>query len=117
MSLRSKYTQKTIEEWNTGDFGTPAGFTFKGTFMGLIQSPSNSSVFNNQKDTSGIVGVLFCDKTQAFGAKDIIKDGDTYYKISGMAGQKDKGVSGLKPRRGQHAEYSLVYAQEALPNA
>ena len=116
MSLKRYYTQKTIVEYTKGDFSSPASFAFKSTFLGLIQAPSNSTVFNNQKDTSSIAGVLFCDINQSFDSKDIIQDGNTYYKISGMAGQEGKGVAGLTPKRGQHAEYNLIYLQEGFPS-
>jgi hypothetical protein len=53
---------------------------------------------------------LFCDKGQSFAAKDIIVNGSTAYKISGMAGQVD-GVTGLDPHRGQHCEYNLEYVE------
>ena len=111
MSLSRFYKTLSIYEYTEGYFDTPAGFTLKGTFQGLIQAPSNSKIFNNGKDTSTISGVLFCDINQTFGEKDIIVNGSTAYRISGMAGQDD-GVAGISPRRGQHAEYNLEYVQE-----
>ena len=110
MSLTRYYKTLSIYEYTEGYFSTPSTYTLKDTFQGLIQAPSNSNTFRNGKDTSAINGVLFCDKGQQFGEKDIIVNGSTAYKISGMAGQDD-GVAGVTPRRGQHCEYNLEYVE------
>ena len=52
------YTPINILEYQEGSFGEPAKYTVKGTFKGLIQTPSNNQTFNNSKDTSSVSGVL-----------------------------------------------------------
>ena len=53
------YSQINILEYQEGSFGEPAKYTVKGTFKGLIQTPSNNQTFNNSKDTSSVSGILF----------------------------------------------------------
>lgn len=110
MALSRFYKTLQIYAYTDGDFETQAGYNLVGTFQGLIQSPSNSNTFRNNKDTSSISGVLFCDKNQQFSDKDIIVNGNIGYKISGMAGQVD-GVAGIEPQSGQHCEYNLEYVE------
>lgn len=107
------YKDVYVYKFSSGDFTTPADYILDRKIKGLVQSPSNSKTFNNGKDTSSIVGVLFCDIKEVFEEKDIIEWYGVRYKIAG-AGSQPMGVSGITPVRSQHAEYNLVYVQEGL---
>ena len=107
------YTQINILEYSEGSFDEPASYKVKGTFKGLIQTPSNSHVFNNSKDTSNVSGVLFCSNNERFEPKTIIEQNGNKYIISGQ-GTQTNGVTGITPARGQHAEYNLVWLQEGI---
>lgn len=107
------YSQINILEYQEGSFGEPAKYTVKGTFKGLIQTPSNSQTFNNSKDTSNVSGVLFCSVNEKFEPKTIIEQDGNKFIISGQ-GTQTNGVSGITPARGQHAEYNLVWLQEGI---
>lgn len=107
------YTPINILEYQEGSFDEPAGYTVKGTFRGLIQTPSNSYSFNNSKDTSSVSGVLFCSVNEQFEPKTIIEQNGNKYVISGQ-GTQANGVTGITPARGQHAEYNLIWAQEGI---
>lgn len=107
------YTPINILEYQEGSFDEPAGYTVKGTFKGLIQTPSNSYSFNNSKDTSSVSGVLFCSVKEHFEPKTIIEQNGNKYVISGQ-GTQTNGVTGIIPARGQHAEYNLIWAQEGI---
>ena len=48
-----------------------------------------------------------------FEEKDILEFKGVRYKIAG-APVKPDGITGVTPKRGQHAEYNLVYTQEGL---
>ncbi len=95
------------------DFSSPASYQVVGSFKGLVQVPSNSNIYNNGKDTSSVSGVLFCPVSVAFGSKDIIEDNGRRYIIAGQNTQPT-GVSGIKPKRGLHAEYRLEWTQEGI---
>lgn len=107
------YQMINILEFQAGDFDTPAAYTVKGSFMGLIQTPSNSPVFNNSKDTSNVSGVLFCSNKIQFEPKTIIEQNGNKFVISGQ-GTQTNGVTGITPKRGQHAEYYLEWLQESI---
>lgn len=111
--IEKYYKTINILRFDKGGFGVPSGYKPAGTFKGLIQAPSNSNTFNNGKDTSSIAGVLFCSNKVKFESKDIIEYNGNKYIISGQNTQKD-GVAGIKPKRGQHAEYRLEWSQESL---
>lgn len=113
MSIDRHYTTINIFRYNKGGFDTPSGYQAIGTFKGLIQTPSNSNTFNNGKDTSNVAGTLFCSNKVQFESKDIVELNGQKYIISGQGTQKD-GVCGLQPKRGQHAEYTLLWAQEGI---
>lgn len=113
MSLQSRYKWINIVRFVKGEFSAPSRYDVVGKFKGLIQVPSNSNTFNNGKDTSNVVGVLFCSNKQTFESKDLIESNGKRYKIAGSNTQID-GVCGLEPIAGQHAEYQLEYAQEGL---
>lgn len=106
--MKRFYRQLEVQEYSDGDFATPAGYQHKRYFRGLIQAPSSSNTFLNGKDTSTVDAVLFCDKAETFESKDIIVDGSTKYKISPTPAQTN-GITGIKPRRGQHTEYNLQF--------
>lgn len=109
-----KYYQTiNILEYQEGDFETPASYTIKGFFKGLIQTPSNQNTFNNSKDTSSVSGVLFCSEKEHFEPKTIIEYKGNKFVISGQQTQPD-GVTGIKPKRGQHAQYNLEWLQESI---
>lgn len=115
MSLKAKYqTLKKItivkgDEW-TGGADTETSVSFKG----LIQAPSNSNTFFNGKDTTSVNGILFTDIKTVIAEKDIIEDTNgTRYLVS-ASGSQPIGITGITPKRGQHAEYSLVYANKGL---
>lgn len=107
------YTSINILEYHEGDFDTPAEYIVKGSFMGLIQAPSNRNTFNNSKDTSSVSGVLFCSNKIQFEPKTIIEQNGNKYIISGQ-GTQINGVTGIKPKRSQHAEYTLEWLQEGI---
>lgn len=113
MSLEKYYKTINILRYEKGGFGVPSGYKVVGSFKGLIQAPSNSNTFNNGKDTSSVVGVLFCPISVKFESKDVIECNGIKYIISGQNTQPD-GVAGITPKRGQHAEYHLEYAQEGI---
>ena len=96
---------------NDDDFSSQAGYETVGSFQVLVQAPSNSNTFNNGKDTSNVAGVLFCSASVVFDSKDIIEDNGNKYIISGQ-GTQANGVSGITPKRGQHAEYTLQWVQK-----
>lgn len=109
-----KYYQTiNILEYQEGDFETPASYQTAGTFKGLIQTPSNNSTFNNSKDTSNVSGTLFCSQSIAFKPKTIIEYKGNKFLIAGQQTQPD-GVTGIKPKRGQHAQYNLEWLQESV---
>lgn len=107
------YTPINILEYQEGSFGEPASYKVKGTFKGLIQTPSNSYSFNNSKDTSSVSGVLFCSNKEHFEPKTIIEQNGNKFIISGQ-GTQPNGITGITPARGQHAEYNLIWAQEGI---
>lgn len=107
------YTPINILEFQEGNFETPASYTVKGSFMGLIQTPSNNSTFNNSKDTSNVSGVLFCSHKIQFEPKTIIEQNGNKFIISGQQTQPN-GVTGITPQKGQHAEYRLEWLQEGI---
>lgn len=111
--IEKYYKTINILRYQQGGFGVPSGYKTAGTFKGLIQAPSNSNTFNNGKDTSSIAGVLFCSNKVKFESKDIIEYNGNKYIISGQNTQSD-GVTGIKPKRGQHAEYNLQWAQNGV---
>lgn len=109
-----KYYQTiNILEYQEGSFETPASYQVVGTFKGLIQTPSNRNTFNNSKDTSSVSGVLFCSEKLQFEPKTIIEYKGNKFVISGQQTQID-GVTGIKPKRGQHAQYNLEWLQEGI---
>lgn len=107
------YHKINILRYDKGGFGIPSGYKVVGSFKGLVQAPSNANTFNNGKDTSSVAGVLFCPVTVKFESKDIIEDNGIKYIISGQNTQPN-GVTGIKPQRGQHAEYRLEWTQEGI---
>lgn len=111
--IKKYYHKIYIQRYNKGGFGVPSGYETIGSFMGLIQVPSNSNTFNNGKDTSSVAGVLFCPVNVKFESKDIIEDNGQKYIISGQNTQNN-GVAGITPKMGQHAEYRLEWAQEGI---
>lgn len=113
MSLKSKYKKITILELKPAYFDEPEQWTTKGTFKGLIQPSTGSKVYSNGKDTTSVDALLFCDVSVKFGETDILEFKGVRYKIAG-APVKPDGITGVEPKRGQHAEYNLVYTQEGL---
>lgn len=113
MGIEKYYQTINIYRYSKGGFGVPSGYEVVGNFKGLIQVPSNSNTFNNGKDTSNVSGVLFCSNKVKFEDKDIVEYNGQKYIISGQNTQTD-GVSGIKPKRGQHAEYTLQWTQEGI---
>lgn len=113
MSLKSNYKTLNLYRYSAGYFDRPAGYALNSTFKGLIQSSRGNKVFNNGKETISVDAVLFCDIKQGFEAKDIIEYKSAKYKIAGSSIQAD-GITGIAPKRGQHAEYNLIYTQESL---
>lgn len=107
------YQTINILEYQEGDFETPANYNVTGSFKGLIQTPSNRNTFNNSKDTSSVAGVLFCSNKIQFEPKTIIEYKGNKFIISGQQTQID-GVTGIEPKRGQHAQYNLEWLQEGV---
>ena len=81
------YTPINILEYQEGSFDEPAQYTIKGTFNGLIQTPSNNHTFNNSKDTSNVSGVLFCSVKEHFEPKTIIEQNGNKFIIAGQGTQ------------------------------
>ncbi|MDR1169084.1 MAG: hypothetical protein LBK53_09400 [Heliobacteriaceae bacterium] len=120
MSISKYYKSLTIYGWQEPYFGQEGGYIPRAKFKGLIQPPAGRTFTSltqvNSKDTANIAAILFCSEKQKFEPKDIIADvSGTKYKIfdDSNSMQKD-GITGIKPKRGQHAEYKLVYFQEAI---
>lgn len=113
MSLKSRYKTINILEYKEPYFANPGEWVTKGIFKGLIQPSTGSKVYNNGKDTTNVDALLFCDISVAFEEKDILEFKGIRYKIAG-APVKPDGITGVTPKRGQHAEYNLVYTQEGL---
>lgn len=115
MGIEKYYQTINIQRYSESDddFSQPAGYSVVGSFKGLIQVPSNSNTFNNGKDTSSVSGVLFCPASVEFQNKDIIEYNGQKYIIAGQNTQPN-GVSGITPKRGQHAEYRLEWTQEGI---
>lgn len=113
MSLKAKYKTLNIYRYSEGYFSKPAGYEIDSSFKGLIQPSRGNKVFNNGKETIAADAILFCDIKQTFEAKDIIGYGNARYKIAGASTQPD-GIAGITPKRGQHAEYNLIFTQESL---
>ena len=113
MSLKSRYKTIKILEYKEPYFSNPGEWVTKDTFKGLIQPSTGSKVYNNGKDTTNVDALLFCDISVVFEEKDILEYKGNRYKIAG-APVKPDGITGITPKRGQHAEYNLVYTQEGL---
>lgn len=113
MSLKSRYKTINILEYKEPYFANPGEWVTKGIFKGLIQPSTGSKVYNNGKDTTNVDALLFCDISVVFEEKDILEYKGIRYKIAG-APVKPDGITGIAPKRGQHAEYNLVYTQEGL---
>lgn len=111
--IEKYYKTINILRYFEGGFDTPAEYKNVGVFKGLIQAPSNSRTFNNSKDTSNVAGTLFCSPSVKFQNKDVIEYNGQRYIIAGQNTQTD-GVSGIKPKRGLHAEYRLEWTQEGI---
>lgn len=107
------YKLITILEFQEGDFETPSEYVVKGFFKGLIQTPSNNATFNNSKDTSNVAGTLYCSNLIQFEPKTVIEYKGNKYLIAGQGTQAD-GVTGIIPKKGQHAEYRLEWLQEGI---
>lgn len=107
------YQTINILEYQEGNFETPAKYKKAGSFKGLIQTPSNRNTFNNSKDTSSVSGVLFCSQHVYFKPRTIIEYKGNKFLIAGQKTQPD-GVTGIKPKRGQHAQYNLEWLQEGI---
>lgn len=111
--IEKYYKTINILRYKKGGFDVPSEYQQIGTFKGLIQTPSNSNTFNNSKDTSSVSGVLFCSNIVQFDPKDIIEYNGQKYIISGQNTQID-GITGIKPKKAQHAEYRLEWVQEGV---
>ena len=113
MSLKSRYKTIKILEYKEPYFANPGEWVTKRIFKGLIQPSTGSKVYNNGKDTTNVDALLFCDISIVFEEKNILEFKGIRYKIAG-APVKSDGITGVTPKRGQHAEYNLVYTQEGL---
>ena len=113
MSLKSRYKTIKILKYKEPYFANPGEWVEKGIFKGLIQPSTGSKVYNNGKDTTNVDALLFCDISVVFEEEDILEFKGIRYKIAG-APVKSDGITGVTPKRGQHAEYNLVYTQEGL---
>ena len=107
------YHTLTLYRYIKGGFDIPSGYVKVREFKGLVQVPANSNTFNNGKDTSNVAGTLFCSINEKFESKDIIEDNGQKYIIAGQ-GTQSNGVTGITPKAGQHAEYSLDWCQESI---
>lgn len=111
--IEKYYKSINLYRFNKGGFGVPSGYQLVKSFKGLIQTPSNGNTFNNGKDTSSVSGVLFCSNKETFESKDIVEYNGQKYIVSGQNTQTD-GVTGITPKKGQHAEYRLEWTQEGI---
>lgn len=108
------YTKLELWRKSSGGWTGEDGFSFVREFRGLIQKSNVSKNYRNAKDGQAINAVLFTGVSEVFQIGDKIKEpisGINYF-ISGINSQP-LGVAGLKPNRGQHCEYDLVYDDEA----
>lgn len=116
MSLKSRY--KTLYKVSftepVDEFDINPSAETKTAFKGLIQAPSNGNTFNNGKDTTFNAGILFTDVKVVISEKDLIEDVNGTRYIVSASGSQPNGVTGIKPKRGQHSEYSLTYANKGL---
>lgn len=115
MSLKKKYQTLNRIVVTQGDEWTGGAITeTKTAFKGLIQPNTTGKSYTNGNDTTFIPAIMFTSKDEVFKAGDKIENVDgTIYLIGSNAGQ-GMGVTGIKPKRGQHAEYNLVYANGSL---
>lgn len=115
MSISDYYQNIDLYRFSKGEFATPSSYAKLQTFKGLIQAPSSSKLFLNNKDTANIVAVLFCDNSMnsVIQNKDIVEYGGIRYLISGQQSQP-LGVSGIEPEEGQHCEFNLEYANKGI---
>ena len=111
--IEKYYKSINLYRYEKGGFNIPSGYKLIKSFEGLIQTPSNSNTFSNGKDTSSVSGVLFCSNKEKFESKDLVEYKGQKYIISGQNTQTD-GVTGIQPKRGQHAEYRLEWTQEGI---
>lgn len=115
MSLKAKYKTLRIVTIEKGDEWTGGADTVvKTPFKGLVQVPSNRSTFNNGKDTTSVDGILFTGIKTAIKEKDLIEDINGTRYIVSASGSQPNGVTGITPKRGQHSEYSLTYANKGI---
>ena len=115
MSLKKFYQDVNLYRVSEGDFGTPSTTTLIQKFKGLVQTSTSRNAYVNNKDTAKIDGILFCDVSMnsVIQEGDLIEFGGIKYIVSGQASQP-LGVSGIKPRRGQHCEFNLEYANRGI---
>lgn len=86
----------------------------KTSFKGLIQPVTVGKSFTNGKDTEFIPATLKTSTDTVIASGSLVEDTDgTRYRVGRSVGMP-KGVTGVKPKRGQHCEYSLTYANEGL---
>lgn len=86
----------------------------KKAFKGLIQPVSVGTTFTNGKDSEFIPATLKTSIKTVIIEKDLVEDTDGTRYIVGKSVGMPNGVTGIKPKRGQHSEYSLTYANESL---
>lgn len=108
MSLKARYQTLSRVTFTEADEFTPS-VEVKTTFKGFIQPPRNGNSFINGKDTSTIDALLFTDIKTVLSEGDLIEDTNGIRYILSGAGSQPLGVTGIKPKRGQHSEYSLVF--------
>ena len=114
--IKNKYRDLQLYRMTASTaWSADASYSLVKTFKGLIQVPSNSRQFINSKDGQAISGTLFCDVSEVFQSKDKIVDplSNMAFLISGYTSQP-LGVAGVAPKSGQHAEYSLIYAEAGI---
>lgn len=116
MSLKGKYRKLYIVTVNESidPFTGTGGGEVKTSFMGLIQAPSNANTFINGKDSTSISGILFTSIKTQLKEKDLIEDPKDGTRYIVAVGGQGNGVTGIKPKRGQHAEYSLVFDNKGV---
>lgn len=106
MSLKSKYSTVNVYRFSDGGWDSVSGYTLSHTIKGIIQTPAPKNSFNNGKDTSSIVGVLFTGVGSDLQEKDKVSYPDGQSFIVAGVGSQTKGVTGIKSH---HAEYGLEF--------
>lgn len=108
------YIVSTTEQSEEDEWSLQPATQTKKAFKGLIQPVSVGTSFINGKDGEFIPATLKTSPKTVIVEKDLVEDTDGTRYIVGKSVGMPLGVTGIKPKRGQHSEYSLTYSNESL---